>query len=381
MRPVIKLRHLLYLVLFCVPWAAGIELPVVGNSLKLAFAVLLGGYALVALAGRSRPSVPGIGWWAGALAAWSLVSCFWAISPEDALTKAVSLAQCALLLILLRTLLSSSSYTMNACLALIAGGLVTLALTLNQFGASEHLGDYRYFPEGFDPNELAVSFSTLAMLSFAIATVHESRISRLFCWLIGIGLLVGTLFTGSRTGLIVIGVGILTHLAIALRGAKVSVIVGVAVGLFALVAVIANILPEETIARLSSIEGEVQGGTLNQRSSLWQVGINSFLNHPFFGVGSGSFPRISERDYGIAFVAHNTFISVLAELGVIGLLLLLAAVTSCFRTFFVERQTLVMLPAVLCLLVGALGLTWEHRPIFWVVLALPCLVVARRRFG
>jgi O-antigen ligase len=76
----------------------------------------------------------------------------------------------------------------------------------------------------------------------------------------------------------------------------------------------------------------VQGGT--GRSDLWKIGWRMFEDEPIRGIGSGNFPISSihylvqpgviERDDFIIStpkVAHNTYLQILAELGLIGLAL------------------------------------------------------------
>ena len=62
--------------------------------------------------------------------------------------------------------------------------------------------------------------------------------------------------------------------------------------------------------------------SLITRVDLFRGGINIFLQYPLFGVGSGNFKYISGKYLPIRmnFYSHNTFITVLTELGIIGFL-------------------------------------------------------------
>jgi len=81
--------------------------------------------------------------------------------------------------------------------------------------------------------------------------------------------------------------------------------------------------------------------SLNGREQIWRRGIGYMLSHPLFGVGASNFgvaegtisphARLQERAIGVRWNApHNSFVQVGAELGVPGLLLLLAVMGSAF---------------------------------------------------
>ncbi len=70
----------------------------------------------------------------------------------------------------------------------------------------------------------------------------------------------------------------------------------------------------------------------NYRLELWQAAENSFLQHPFFGVGMGHYhPTIVKNGAVIELpfhVAHNTYIGLIAEMGLVGIVPFLAILIS-----------------------------------------------------
>jgi O-antigen ligase len=60
------------------------------------------------------------------------------------------------------------------------------------------------------------------------------------------------------------------------------------------------------------------------RLELWEAAENSFLNHPFVGVGLGHYRPLIIRNGGIIYlpfhVAHNTYMGLLADLGLTGII-------------------------------------------------------------
>jgi O-Antigen ligase len=83
-----------------------------------------------------------------------------------------------------------------------------------------------------------------------------------------------------------------------------------------------NRLPSSA-SRITSIE--------TARGHYWRVALGSFGRHPVNGVGSGSFTAEWRQRRGgdqVALDAHSLYVETLAELGVVGALLLLAFVTT-----------------------------------------------------
>jgi len=71
-----------------------------------------------------------------------------------------------------------------------------------------------------------------------------------------------------------------------------------------------------------TMEGDMGHGSLAERTALLMTGIEMIGNHPIFGVGVGMFRfEAAHMTSGIVHkISHNSYISILAELGVLGLL-------------------------------------------------------------
>ena len=58
------------------------------------------------------------------------------------------------------------------------------------------------------------------------------------------------------------------------------------------------------------------------RLEIWDLAVNSVLEHPFLGVGAGNFPVILEQNYSASKMgssAHNLYLEIAAEIGLFGL--------------------------------------------------------------
>lgn len=74
----------------------------------------------------------------------------------------------------------------------------------------------------------------------------------------------------------------------------------------------------------------------SSRYELWHAGLNMFMHHPLFGVGSGQYPEYSQR-YGELSAdqfgknAHNTYIEVIAETGMAGAICFISMLIAIYK--------------------------------------------------
>jgi O-antigen ligase len=120
----------------------------------------------------------------------------------------------------------------------------------------------------------------------------------------------------------------------------------------------------------------LERGTLTGRTIIWGAGWEIFRAHPFFGIGANAFRPIVSRvlaepirlgDHDPAPPAHNTFLSVLVEQGILGFTLFCALLVSLALSLkgmppFPKRLWMVSLGVWV---VGVSSLTWEMRKPTW----------------
>lgn len=112
------------------------------------------------------------------------------------------------------------------------------------------------------------------------------------------------------------------------------------------------------------------------RLTLWAAALELWRESPVFGVGLGQFSEISPlfTNLEIKYVAHNTYLSILAETGAIGFVGLFSLFSIvAFRTYSLRRMgvsfgmaAIVWLP----ILVNMLSLNAENARFVWVYLAI-----------
>ncbi|GGK09067.1 O-antigen ligase family protein [Luteimonas terricola] len=163
-----------------------------------------------------------------------------------------------------------------------------------------------------DPNDLAMLF----IMAIPMALLMAGRggllgLRRLFWWAVALTLLYGVYLTDSRGGFLAVMAmaGIWLWLR---RGLIVAGTLGAA-GMAGLM-----MLPTR-MQELDAGESSAYG-----RIETWYDGIQMFIANPVFGVGVGNFTSHT------LLTAHNSFVLVLAETGIIGYTVWLAMVGYCF---------------------------------------------------
>lgn len=211
-----------------------------------------------------------------------------------------------------------------ACAVAAACGLLAYGA-----GADRRVGG----PIG-DPNDFA--FFLLPAIALGLAV--RAGAGRRWPWDLATVLLVvavlGTLSRGALLGLVAMGVLALAAGMVRLRTALgIGVVVGGAV--LAVVAVVPGLVT-------TSLEqkGVVADQNVSERLDLWAAAGRMTLEHPLVGMGPGAF-SLHHDDYTSGLpadvnhpldVAHNTWLEVSSELGVLGLAAFLALLAVAFAT-------------------------------------------------
>lgn len=117
------------------------------------------------------------------------------------------------------------------------------------------------------------------------------------------------------------------------------------VGALVVVTILAGgslLLNEAHWERIKSAASFEQDSNAQIRLTLWSAGIDMFAHNPVLGVGPGNFAPIYGSEYGQRFtgewVPHSIYIQALAELGIVGFLLLLAILFGTLRTLSSSRK-------------------------------------------
>jgi len=374
----------LWIFAFAMPWENAVVIPGFGTVSRVVGLAAFGiGVISVLDSGRFRvPAVQhGL---MGLFVTWVGLTYFWSFDPGRTRIAAVTFVQLLTMVWLIWQFAQTYQKQILLLRAFVLGTVVSsiaiVVAFLNGPTAESYYG--RYTGLGFNPNDLALILALSLPISMYLAARDEGL--RFRVWLYGGHLvlaLAAILLTAAR-GPLIASVGALFMLPFAFsqltRGQK-----AVGLALVVLLGIGAGLLvPQTSWSRLSTIGSEVSSGTLNERTMIWRAGWVVFNQSPFRGVGAAAFAPSVEHALGMPFhgsgiddggpanvelVAHNTFISVLVEQGVIGFALflgiLLTLVFSAWHLPLVDRAF--WLSVLLTWAIGVSSLTWEDRKPSW----------------
>ena len=345
-----------------------------------------------------QPLAPAV----GAFVLWVAASILWASNKGDAVGTTVSFLGMLGLMVVIGLLekrylvLAWAALAFSAALS-VPGGYILPVPEGSDMAASGRFGGPGR-AAGTGPN----SYSLNLAIAFFVAYFGVLRRHTMTALLLSPVFLYGIFATASRTGLIALVATPLLALLVPRLGARLGWrIVPMYVLGAAAIAVIVLAIPsvgERALERdmaLSQLQSEE---TWSGRWSNWQGALDVTASHPILGVGAGNYAEASlghsEKGFKqslqkgkVAGLAHNVFLSVATQLGLVGLILWLGILFFLFRTAVPIAQgsdlgTSIFLGLIVAMLAG-MTLTWESEKIVYVlfgsVLALQLHIDSARR--
>lgn len=361
----------LWIFCFSIPWEKMLALPGLAIIARGTGATALG-LALLAVVihGRLRrlhlSHVLAVLFWS-----WTALTLFIWHSGERLPFKFWTYGQLILMLWMIWELAPSEQRVRGLMTAFIFGAYVasfeTFRVYRREFGALR-----RFSAGGLDGNDLAMMLSLALPMAWYLGMTYRQPLLRWACRAyIPIGVLTVGL-TGSRGGMLATSVALsiipLSMTRLSPGRIVTAVLMLAAAGVLAVVYV-----PKTLIERLATTGTEVEGGSFGGRGKLWRAGLEKFPENPVFGYGIGGYKAAITPKLGpAAQVAHNSYLSVLVETGVVGFVLyismFIAAFFSVMKLPRLERRFALVLMANLSL--AMFPLTWEDRRPVWFVLAM-----------
>jgi O-antigen ligase len=116
----------------------------------------------------------------------------------------------------------------------------------------------------------------------------------------------------------------------------------------------------------------LQTGDVGSRGAIWKAGMKVFVRHELVGVGAGGFSSAVEQELGRPFAAHNAFIAVAVEQGLIGLMLFVALFVTALRPRdrFAKTDGRFRFVLFATLIIGLMPLNWDYAKPMWFVLTM-----------
>ncbi len=368
----------LWIFVFSIPSEKSLELPGFGTYTKLIGFVAIGLGALAVLLER-RVRIPTAFHAAMAVyMAWAALSVCWTLSMDWTAFRLNTFFQLFVMVFLIFQLAATESQVHALLNAYVLGAFVPVVETVRNYLSGQMSGYYqRYSLTNTEPNDLAITLALSLPISYYLFLRGRGPVRMLYLVQM-FTVCVTVLLTASRAG----SVAMLLALSIVLWTGR-ELTPRMRVGLVAMASVLAAagaaLVPVTSWTRLATLGSEVANGTLNSRTVIWGAGWENFVQVPFLGVGAGAYPEGLTHLFGhprvpVNFtpVAHNTFLSVLVETGLIGFACFacMLAVLVAFAWGMPGPTRQVWLTMLAVWGVAVMSLTWEDRKPTWFIFAI-----------
>jgi O-antigen ligase len=362
------------LLVFSIPCEAAVEYPVLGSASRVIGIVLATFWiGTVAVTGRFRKLTP-FHIVILIFICWNAISIFWTANADRTVQHLLTWVQLFLMIFILWDLYTTQESILAGLQMYVLGSYVALGSTIINFLVGNTFYYGRYTAAGTSPDDLGAILALGIPMAWYLADSKSnpkiSYLLKLVNYAYIPSALLGIALSATRLALIaaipgiVFGLASLTHVRLSTR---------IAIFLFLIVAayVLLPLIPQESFQRLGTTGTEISSGDLNGRLELWRQGLAAFEEHPLLGVGSNMYRSVNTEHK----VAHNSFISVLVELGLVGFVLFGIVLAMAIRQIFglSTWDTRLWLAVLAGWVVAASTLTWEYRKPTWLFL---CFVVA-----
>jgi len=305
---------------------------------------------------------------------WNLFSIFWTIDRDLTIIRIKTYIQLGIMCYMVWDLVDSKRRLRIAIQTYVLGAYISVIGTIVNFIKGEEAYLYsggRYVATGFNANDLAVILALGLPLAWYLVITTVGNSARK--WVAVINLLyIPTAFfaiflTGSRGGFITAMLSLCYILpTVGRMGNKVKIPFSILIVLLMAAAVI--IIPDSTMQRIMSTFKSGETDYLGGRLQIFADAAGIIDEHPFLGVGSGAFKTATR--FGT--IAHNTFLSVLSETGIVGFLLfcfilILAGLEAIKHP---KYDALLWITVMGMWAIGGSSVSWDYQKPTWLLLTL-----------
>jgi O-antigen ligase len=300
---------------------------------------------------------------------WNFVSAFWSLDTEGTLQRIKTYSQIFLLILIYWDIFQKPEYLTAGIQAYVFGAYVLVISTIHNYLAGNIAVAYeeRYSASGVNAVDLALILMLglpFAMQLFFTAGKDKRGILLKIVNLLYVLLSIfSIILTGSRTSLIaIIPFGVYIVVTQQIKFDRKILVLGIL--LISLLALF-PLIPRSVIGRLETIGTSIDTGDIGGRLLLWDEAVAILTKHPILGIGSGAIGS------SIGTAVHNTFLSVAAETGFIGLVLFLSILG--LVVYQAVRMPLgtsgMWLTILVTWVIGVLSLSWEFRKLTWLIMS------------
>jgi O-antigen ligase len=203
-------------------------------------------------------------------------------------------------------------------------------------GASENV-------EGLSASRNSLGLFIAMCVPLVVYFYYRSRLPvRIGLIVVGFLLLVGEVLSYSRGGFILFLTALILSFVLLAKGSRLRL----GLQLAALVMASFYVVPNTYLARVRTIVPSIEAGTdtMGLRYQLWGISVRMIRDHPILGVGPGNYLHQFMRYGGTIglrrapLVAHNSYLSVSVEMGLVGGALFAGIILVSVLTFVSVRR-------------------------------------------
>jgi O-antigen ligase len=299
---------------------------------------------------------------------WAFFSIIWCQNAERCVYKDFTYLQLFLLYVIIITATDRQHYPL-LLKGFVIGALLSIMTIPFSSGARE-VFFLRATGGGLNENEYASIIAVALVLALTWILMEPKFWKKLVpLAFIPLGFL-AIAYTKSRTGsLALLPFGIYLFAVLKRKGMGVKLLTTFVVIISSLT--LYYLMPEGYIDRVTNINQRA-----GNRLYIWSVGLKMILDNIILGVGSGNFavafPKYAGSMSSLGVVAHNSFVSVFGELGMVGISLFIWLFYSHYKdllTYFKknrldDRNRIIakgLLYAFMTFMIASLGLSWEYN--------------------
>ena len=375
--------------IFCLPWESAFLFSAFGTlSRAVGLAAALVCFVAIVRSGEIR--VNGFAIISTLFLSYALLTILWSPYPDITIITIKGAFQKVAMLFLMHQFVYTSRDVRNIFFAFVLGCFVTALSTIYTFHTAPEIAAtyHRFAPAGFEENDVALVLALGIIMAWHIVLTANVRIHRCVLAFVPIGFY-ASMLTGSRTGFVGTIIALTTPLVhfrnLSSRG-KAAVLLGFfPLGAIVLVGFL-HWIPDSTLMRIGTLtETASYSGpdALGGRALAWTAGLDMWARSPLIGNGAGTFAAQNAALHGVGINAHNAFVSVATELGLVGLLLFLLLLSMFINNVLTisnaDRATWYLLVVVLMAVFMMGNWTWKKET--WLLFALGTAYVSQSAPG
>ncbi len=352
--------------IFIIPWEDTLSISAIGSLSRLIGLVVAGFWLLTVLTeGRARKPHP-----LHALVLlfflWNALSYFWSQDIPGTIERLITYGQIFLMLLIIWEIYKKPADLIAGLQAYVLGSYVCIASSIINYleGRVAVSFEVRYSATGIN----AVDLSLLLLLGIPLAWHLFLRLDKKkyrflrFIDIIYLPLAVfAILLTGSRTSLF----AIIPAIIFVFWPNRLDISRYILISIFLAISllIVRSILPAAIIERLATASSSIATADIGGRVKIWSDALSVFLGHPFLGSGGGTLYTV------IGSAAHETFLSILAETGLIGFLLFICilAIVLNQAARLLKGYSGLWFSVFFIWAIGVLSLSWEVKKVTWLI--------------